>query len=167
VEVVMGSRSLDDLDPALRTLARQHIELCEASGLRLLVYCTWRSELEQAALYAQGRLPLEAVNAMRAEAGLQAIDAVENRRQVTRIRRRSNHTLTDEQGVAAARAYDAVPLDDAGHPDWRTWVNCREATLTLTPRWQIVVDAGERLGLVWGGRWEQRVACHWEMRGTV
>jgi peptidoglycan LD-endopeptidase CwlK len=49
------SRSLDDLDPRVAAMCRQHIALCAAEGITLSVTFTYRSDETQAALYAQGR----------------------------------------------------------------------------------------------------------------
>lgn len=49
------SRSLDDLDPRVAALCRQHLALCEAHGIKVIVTFTFRSKETQAALYAQGR----------------------------------------------------------------------------------------------------------------
>ena len=149
----MASRLLSDLDPRLWELARQHEDLAEASGVRLLIYCTWRSKAEQRALYAQGRLPLDTTNAMRKEAGLDPITLAENRRKVTWLRTGSKHNATDKDGKPAALAYDACPLDAQGHLDWDT-----EGLA-----WAIVVAAGERLGLAWGGDWERPDGPHWQL----
>jgi peptidoglycan L-alanyl-D-glutamate endopeptidase CwlK len=56
----MASRSLDDLAPPVKAAALRMVELCKGhtSGgqpLGVLIYCTMRSNAEQAALYAQGR----------------------------------------------------------------------------------------------------------------
>jgi peptidoglycan L-alanyl-D-glutamate endopeptidase CwlK len=138
----VASRDLADLHPVLRVLAQQHIDICAASGVRLLIYCTWRSPDEQAALYAQGRRPLHAVNALRKAVGLSAITDGENRRRVTNARTSRHSYMLD--GAPAALAYDCCPLDDAGRPDWSG----------EGYRWQLVAEIGKRLGLRWGGRWK-------------
>lgn len=152
----MASRSLSDLHPWLAERARQHVELCAASGVRLVVYCTYRSDAEQRALYAQGRQVLDITNRMRAEAGLPPITAEENARKVTQRRTGSNHGHTQD-GKPCALAYDAAPLDDTGHMDWSG----------SSYRWHIVIDVGRRLGLVWGGDWNMRDLPHWEMPGKI
>lgn len=52
---MLNSRSLDDLTPRTRDLARQFLAACEAAGIDLLVTSTYRDTESQAALYAQGR----------------------------------------------------------------------------------------------------------------
>jgi peptidoglycan LD-endopeptidase CwlK len=51
----MASRSLDDLHPEFRARVDMWLEKCKAAGIDVLVYCTYRSLDEQAALYAIGR----------------------------------------------------------------------------------------------------------------
>lgn len=51
----MASRRLDDLAPPVRRAALELLEAVRDNGLELLIYCTVRSNEEQAALYAQGR----------------------------------------------------------------------------------------------------------------
>lgn len=51
----MASRSLDDLAAPVRAAALAMLAKCQTAGIDLLIYCTLRSNSEQAALYAQGR----------------------------------------------------------------------------------------------------------------
>ena len=51
----MASRSLIDLAAPVRHAAMAFQAACHARGLNALIYCTLRSNEEQAALYAQGR----------------------------------------------------------------------------------------------------------------
>lgn len=51
----MASRDVDDLSPETRQCAIDFLARCKASGLSVLVTCTWRSAADQADLYAQGR----------------------------------------------------------------------------------------------------------------
>lgn len=51
----MASRTLDDLLPSVKRRAEAFLAQCEAAGLDILIYCTYRSPEEQNELYAQGR----------------------------------------------------------------------------------------------------------------
>jgi peptidoglycan L-alanyl-D-glutamate endopeptidase CwlK len=51
----MSSRSLDDLDARFRPFVDAFVAACAAQSLDVLIYCTYRSNEEQTALYAQGR----------------------------------------------------------------------------------------------------------------
>lgn len=51
----MASRSIADLSPRVRALALAFVQACDGAGLQVLIYCTLRSNEEQATLYARGR----------------------------------------------------------------------------------------------------------------
>lgn len=51
----MASRSLDDLEPTVRDKAKAFLAACNAEGLDVLIYCTYRSPGEQDRLYKLGR----------------------------------------------------------------------------------------------------------------
>lgn len=86
----MASRSLDDLRADIRAKALIHRELCAAEGIDLLIYCTYRSNEEQAAEYAKGRTAPGKIVTF-AKPG----------------QSKHNHT---ENGKPASLAYDCVPL---------------------------------------------------------
>lgn len=46
---------IDELNPIVQNLAKQHIEKCKETGIDLSIYCTYRSFKEQDDLYAKGR----------------------------------------------------------------------------------------------------------------
>lgn len=52
----MASRSLDDLASVVKARALALQDECRACGLDLLIYCTLRSNEEQAVLYQSGRV---------------------------------------------------------------------------------------------------------------
>lgn len=121
----MSSRGLQDLHKLLMPLATNHMRLCEARGVALLIYCTYRSNAEQSALYAIGRTqPGKIVTNARAG--------------------ESDHNSVDAAGRPAARAYDCVPLMH-GKPVWGS----------NDPIWALVGACGEEVGLVWSGRWKR------------
>jgi peptidoglycan L-alanyl-D-glutamate endopeptidase CwlK len=51
----MASRSLDDLAPVVKSLALAFLAECKRQGLDVLIYCTLRSNEEQAELFKIGR----------------------------------------------------------------------------------------------------------------
>lgn len=93
----MASRRLEDLHPTIKTKAELHRALCAAEGIDLLIYCTYRSNKEQAKEYAKGRTAPGKIVTY-AKPG------------------QSKHNNT-EGGKPAALAYDAVPLVN-GKPAW-------------------------------------------------
>jgi peptidoglycan L-alanyl-D-glutamate endopeptidase CwlK len=93
----MASRSLDHLRSDVRARAKRHIEACEAEGIDLLVYCTYRSNVEQDIEFAKGRtIPGSVVTNAR---GGQS---------------KHNHM---EAGIPASLAYDCIPVVN-GKAQW-------------------------------------------------
>lgn len=93
----MASRRLSDLDETLQPLAQAHINACEKVGIQLLVTCTWRSPVEQARLYEQGRTTVGKI--------------------VTNARPGDSKHNFLKNGKPAAKAYDVVPMRN-GKPVW-------------------------------------------------
>jgi peptidoglycan L-alanyl-D-glutamate endopeptidase CwlK len=88
----MASRSTLDLDPRVRAMCVDFLTRCQAAALDVIVTCTYRSNAEQASLYAQGRTAPGAV--------------------VTNARPgQSLHNRT-VNGAPSALAFDVVPLRD-------------------------------------------------------
>ena len=58
---MITSRSLDDLLPVVRAKALAHQEACKEEGIDLLIYCTYRDNEAQEALYLQGRTTAGAI----------------------------------------------------------------------------------------------------------
>lgn len=137
----MASRRLEDLHPALEIIAREFETQCENAGCPVLIYCTYRSEDEQAALYAQGRLPLSKVNTLRALAGLKPLGWGENGKIVTRAKPgQSAHNHMADDGTPEALAFDCCP-SDGGKPSWDD----------KDPAWGVIGGIGVALGLHWYG----------------
>lgn len=118
----MPSRSIDELHPDLKPIAKQFIEKCKEAGLNILITCTYRSNFEQDELYKQGRNGDKRPIVTRAKAG------------------QSAHNFTIN-GKPAAKAFDIVPLVD-GKTVWDS----------KHPHWAIAGKIGMDLGLNWYGR---------------
>jgi len=140
----MASRSLADLHPDLRPLAERFVARCKERQVDVLITDTYRSNDEQAALYAQGRTaPGKIVT--RAKPG------------------QSAHNATID-GKPAARAFDAVPLLNgrAIYEDPRDidgdWSN--------DFGWRVMGEVAAELGLEWYGRPGSpfREAPHFQLR---
>ena len=93
----MSSRKLTDLHPQMQSMVTRFLANARAAGIDLLVTCTYRSNEEQAALYAIGRTKPGRI-VTNAKPG----------------RSTHNNTLN---GKPAALAVDVVPLRD-GKPVW-------------------------------------------------
>ena len=101
----MASRKLSDLHPDLQPLCEKFLDLADAQGIEVLITCTWRSGIEQASLYAQGRITKGRIvtNAKPGES-------------------KHNNLLN---GNPASLAFDIVPMVngkpmwDGEHPGWK------------------------------------------------
>jgi peptidoglycan L-alanyl-D-glutamate endopeptidase CwlK len=120
----MSSRSLADLRPDIAALAAKHGAACAAKGFPLLVYCTLRSNAEQAALYATGRTTPGAI--------------------VTNAK--PGQSAHNPQADGLAVGYDCCPMRD-GKPVW----SCADPENAKL--WELVGLCGESVGLKWSGRW--------------
>lgn len=100
----MASRSIEDMHPKLQPFVRQFMAKAEQAGVDVLITCTYRSNAEQDALYAQGRTKPGAI-VTRAKAG----------------QSKHNNML---DGKPASLAFDVVPMVDGKcmwngkHPHW-------------------------------------------------
>ena len=128
----MASRNLSDLRQDVRQMAEKHIELCAEENITLLIYCTYRSNTEQDALYAQGRTKTGKI-VTNARAG------------------ESSHNKVDSALRPAAEGYDCVPV-----------VNGKAVWDGNDPAWKIVIRCGEEAGLKASARWsgKLRELCH-------
>jgi peptidoglycan L-alanyl-D-glutamate endopeptidase CwlK len=137
--------------PALMLIA------CAADqGAALRVTRTFDTWATQAAYYAQGRQPLDQVNALRAGVGLPPITAKQN-----------DYTISDARPGRSwhnwCRALDVVPVDEATSPDFRDPDN----PLWSAPYWVAIGELGEALGFEWGGRWGDNPHFQWTRGATL
>ena len=141
----MASRSLTDLHPDLRPRAELFLAKCRARGLDLVVTCTYRSNEEQAELYASGRTKPGAI-VTHAKPG------------------QSKHNYMTPDGDPAAEAFDVVPLLH-GKPIYEDPRDV-DADWTNDWGWRVVGEVAAEVGLDWYGRPGSpfREAPHLQMR---
>jgi len=113
----------------------------DAEGQRFILTATYRPQVEQDALYAQGRLSLKEVNGFRVLAGLQPITFEQNKK-VTWVKK-SRHTDRE--------AFDIAMLDKEGKVTW------------MTIAYKAAGRIGKSVGLVWGGDWKTPDYPHFEL----
>lgn len=136
----MASRKISDLNSELRPLAEAHINRVNAILAKLdasaFITCTYRSNDEQAKLYAIGR-------------------TVKGRKVTNAKPGQSKHNIVDPKtDKPAAESYDIAILVN-GKLNWNL----------DDPVWEIAGKAGEELGLEWAGRWERfREGPHFQLR---
>lgn len=148
----MASQSLTDLTPTLEKKARAFLVLCYERTLQVHVTCTARTIHEQEALYAQGREPLEKVNALRAAVGLWKIKEDANKRPVTWTLKSKHIVYSKSKNLAdhKARAFD-VALVKGKQFVWELKVDVNDNDIN---DWEEIGTLGESCGLVWGGRFK-------------
>lgn len=133
------SKKLDDLFPSVCIAATRAISELNTTGIPTAVTYTRRTEIEQRALFAQGRETLDVANALRKEAGLYLLAEKENK-----------HTVTNCDGVIkrsphqGGRAIDIVPLQN-GRAIW---------PVLADPRWVQISAIMKKHGFTWGGDWK-------------
>jgi len=135
----MPSRKIEDLLPEAQDRAEKFSAKMIEAGLRFIFTCTYRSQEEQDALYAQGREPLEVVNTMRTKLGLWLLKEDENR--IVTKAKVSKHT--------SRKAFDIAIVRD-GRADYNLKVNVNDNEI---PDYIEAGKIGQSVGLRWGGDW--------------
>ena len=145
----MPSRKIDDLDRALRPLAREFLAACAAQKLDVLIICTYRAQIEQDALFAQGRT----------KPG-----------RIVTWAPTSEHSRADADGLPAARAFDIAVLRN-GKIIWGTGGNGMDNDpsdddVDDLELWERAGAVGRAIGLEWGGDWpaKQRDYPHFQLK---
>ena len=127
----MASRSLDDLHPEFRARVDLWLLDCKLHGLDVLVYCTYRSDEEQAAEYAKGRTKpgAKTTNAKPGQSAHNhrlALDFVPlvNGKPQWSTRRLYNEAIdiAERAGLEALRNFGFPELAHLQMPGWRGYV---------------------------------------------
>lgn len=143
----MASRKPEDLTPSMFEKWRLFDQKMTAAGIKYILTCTARTDLEQIALYAQGRDSLLDVNRKRSAAGIAPISLAEASRKVT-------WTLNSRHIVSALHpksyAFDIAIVKD-GKAVWDVKVDVNDND---KPDYEEAGKIGESCGLVWGGRFK-------------
>lgn len=147
------STRLEDLDVRVMFMAQAGIAVMKQHGIQHVVTSTLRTADEQAALFAQGRKPLDEVNALRAWAKMRPIEEAENKHPVTNcdgVKFKSRHQ--------SGRAIDIVPMSPFGSPEWPP---------AEDPRWEKIARVMKEQGFRWGGDWVNQDLPHYEVEDVV
>lgn len=142
-------------------------EGCKRAGITVMITCVDRDELEQMALYAQGREPLDKVNVKRNLANMLPITEAKNK--IVTWTLNSKHIPV------------IVKLDDKGNPVKKSRAFDFAVVKNGIPTWDIKADVdvdgekdymeagiiGEALGLQWGGRWKSPDYPHLQYAGEL
>ncbi len=138
------SKYLDDLKPEVAQKAREFIAAMLDLNERVVVTSTLRSDMEQLAMFAQGRARgtegLKVVNALRMLCGMRSLPAAENEYTISNC-----DGQTKQSKHQSGEAFDVVLLNkDNGKPIWTIWGDNIERYKTLG----LMAKAH---GLKWGG----------------
>ncbi|MDY0282328.1 MAG: M15 family metallopeptidase [Salinivirgaceae bacterium] len=151
------ARNVEMLHPRLMVKAVKFAVAMARAGLPFVITCTGRTLDEQAALYAQGRQELRAVNALRKKAGLPPITHNENQRKVTWTM--ASRHLLDKSGHA--RAFDIALLTTRqGRAHWDITADIDDNDI---PDYRQAGEIGKSVGLTWGGDWKKPDYPHFEL----
>lgn len=132
----MNSRDIAHLDPRLQPLAREFLARCQAAGVNAFLTCTYRSNAEQAKLYAKGRTA----------PGPKVTNAAPGK---------SRHNATDAAGKPASTAFDIAIKHADGSLNWDA----------RSKAWATAGAIGMSLGLDWGGSWAKfKDAPHFQLK---
>jgi peptidoglycan L-alanyl-D-glutamate endopeptidase CwlK len=126
------------LAPTTREKVEKMVHFLDSEKIPYRIIETLRTAATQTAYYAQGREPLESVNAKRKAAGLQPLIESDNKYKITWTLK-SNHL--------SGHAIDIVPMVDGKVP-WN--IN----TDKIASAYKRLGEIGESVGLSWGGRWK-------------
>ena len=139
-------------------------ERCNQAGIVVMITRVDATELEQMALYAQGRESLESVNTKRNIADMAPIKEKQNNKITWTLNSKHIPVIVrlDDKGnpVKKSRAFDFAVVKD-GIPCWNIKV---DSNMTEGPDWDECGIIGESMGLVWGGRFSDPDRPHLEVR---
>lgn len=133
------SRNSAELHPRVRARHAQFVAVCGALGIEIITTCTYRSNDEQAALYARGRTAPGSI--------------------VTNVGPgKSKHNFTID-GIPNSLAFDVVPVRD-GKLVWGTKgdgldLNVADDATDDLELWQRLGLIGQLCNLEWGGNWKK------------
>ncbi len=134
------SRSIFLLEPDMIRMCNAHIEACRQVGITLVIYCTRRSEKEQALEYTKGRV----FDALPESVSRLITDEIREWK-VRGLQAGPGAIVTHCHGPDCPHvlgiAYDCVPIRE-GKAIWDD-----------DALWQQLGTLGESVGLEWGGRW--------------
>jgi hypothetical protein len=133
------STKISDLLPSVAVKALAALQAMTDRRVPYAVTSTLRTTAEQQALFAQGRMTFDQVNALRATAGMRLIVAAENLYTVTNAD--GIHYLSNHQ---SGKALDVVPTNSSGAPEW---------PVPTDIRWSMIATVMIEFGFFWGGTW--------------
>jgi len=144
----MASRRIVDLHIDLQGPCQEWLDWLNEVGVKVFITCTFRSEEEQNALYAQGREDLDYVNLLRKAVGLYPIDHSKNIVVTNAMGGQSPHNFEGPDNNPMALAFDFA-LCEKGH-EWDLKADFNNDDVS---DYEQAGAVAIELGLDWGGNW--------------
>jgi len=142
----MLHRDIELLDPVFKEKIKIFLSKLDEKGILYYIFETKRNTEVQTAYYAQGRKPLEEVNALRKKAGLYLLSEANNKKKIT---------WTMKSKHIEGKAIDIVPR--AVGPIPKPWWGAPDAD------YKIIAEVAKECGLNAGYFWEEKDAPHVEL----
>lgn len=145
----MASRLLGDLKTAARENAQRMLDAAGELGFEILIYCTYRSDEEQARLYRQGR-PLSVIQkkADDLNTAWERPDLAQVLMEVgPQYGRVVTHAAPGQSLHEYGVAFDGVPML-GGKPVWNDQHPDEQEA------WELYGRLGTEAGLTWAGNWQ-------------
>jgi len=145
-------------------MAEAFVTECNRIGIGVIFTDIDRTYVEQTALFAQGREPLEFVNGLRKKAGLGQITLKENMRKVTWTMNSKHIVNLDDERLDnnKSRALDFAVLKGF-NPNEITWDVKADVQGDGIPDYRQAGEIAESLGFKWGGRFKNPDWPHIEL----
>lgn len=149
---------IEDMHPHLHDAFLFWKQRMDLAGVPFKLTCVLRTPAEQDALFAQGRLPIQDVNALRKAVGMSELHPKENLRKVTWTRK-SRH-FPDNNGYS--RAFDFVILK----PNKKeiTWDIKWDGDLDGIPDYMEAAQIAKEVGLEAGAFWSSPDYPHIQLK---
>ena len=157
----MSNKDLSFATVKMQEFITKLIIECKKRGIPIVVTSVARNIYEQAALYAQGRKPLEEVNALRKVAGMLAIGGKDNN--ICTKTMKSKH-LVNRDNVESeddfSHAVDIAVVKD-GNITWSLKADVNSNNIT---DYEEVGKIAKEIDptITWGGNWAWRDMCHYQ-----
>lgn len=151
---------IEDMHPWLHDAYLFWKQKMDLANIPFVLTCVLRTKQEQEAFYAQGRLPIDDVNALRKAAKMQELLPKENLRKVTWTKN-SKH-FPDKDGYS--RAFDFAILKPGKKEI--TWNVKWDGNLDLLPDYLQAATFAKEVGLEAGAFWNTPDNVHIQLSET-
>lgn len=146
-------------------MAYAFLDACQKAGIDIIFTCVARTYVEQTALFAQGREPLDYVNGLRRLAGLTRLTHDENKRKVTWTMNSKHIVNPDDERIDndKSKALDFCILNK-GRAVWDVKADIDKDQI---PDYEECARIAESLGFKAGARFKNPDYPHIELKEAV